>query len=516
MSPWPVRFGVVLWFGGTGCAQVAPRPEYIELSRDLPATAHRPPPRARLGDPMAASLNPEPTPPGLEGSQPVDIYIRRALAANRGVQAARFNVLAMRDRIPQAVALADPTVQNTIYPFPSYALQTASGYLPYGLLIQQQFPWFGTLQLRGQVADREARVALTELATVELTVVERVKRSYYELSYNQRAERILLDNRALAEEFVENTRSRFESGLTTQQDILRAEVAVDEVNNDLIRIQQGRAEARAMLARQLHVSPEADLRALPDVEVADVPAQVDRLYRLAAASRPELKGRLETIARDRAQVALARNRYKPDISLGLAYQTVSLANSVARNANGHDNIGLFVGFNLPIYRSKLDAAVREAEFRAVADARRYDDLRDQTYEEVKDLFVQAQALRETIDLFRGSILPKSEQALDVARNDYTTGEQDFVSLLTVWQQVLRVELQLARFESDLGKTLASLERVVGCGLNANPPGSSPPLDAEGDAPPPPPEADTGPFASPDLLEPPASSSDFPQTVGRSS
>lgn len=62
-------------------------------------------------------------PPDLAGPQPVAPFVRRALAENRMVQAARFNVLAMRARIPQVTTLDDPTASNTIYPIPSVAPQ---------------------------------------------------------------------------------------------------------------------------------------------------------------------------------------------------------------------------------------------------------------------------------------------------------------------------------------------------------------------------------------------------------
>jgi outer membrane protein TolC len=82
--------------------------------------------------------------------------------------------------------------------------------------------------------------------------------------------------------------------------------------------------------------------------------------------------------------------------------------------------------NLPIYRKKLDAAVCEAQARALADARQYDFDRDQTYGEIKELHAEAQAQRETIDLLRESILPRSEQAREIAARDYATGSLDFL------------------------------------------------------------------------------------------
>jgi hypothetical protein len=113
---------------------------------------------------MAEALEPAPAPPELLGAQPVDLYIRRALAENRIVQAAYYNAVALRAIIPQVTSLDDPVASNTIYPIPSVAPQYfLMGYNPYNLLLAQQFPWFGTLRLRGQAAAQDAKVALYEL-----------------------------------------------------------------------------------------------------------------------------------------------------------------------------------------------------------------------------------------------------------------------------------------------------------------------------------------------------------------
>ncbi len=467
------------------------------MERNVHAALHWPPGSIRTDEPMAAAIDPAPVPAELTGPQPVDAYIRRALAENRNVQSARSNVLAMKERIPQVTALDDPMVQNTIWPFPSNGPQySLMGYGPYTMMISQQFPWFGTLALRGQAAEQDVKIALFELATAQLEAVSEVKRSYYELYYNQRAEAILQDNRKLASDFVEITRARYTTGNTSQQDVLRAEVTVTELDRELVTVAQGVAEARAALAQQLHVSPEADLRTLPEVTIGTVPAEVERLYRLAVAARPELQGRLAAVARDERNVELARKNYYPNIDVGLNYMLMTRENNPSPLADGRDNFDFTVGFNLPVYRGKLDAGVREAQARAVADAKRYDADRDRTYREVKELLAQARARRDIIELFRTSILPKSEQALKVATSDYSTGELEFVSLITAWREVLQVQLQIARMESELGGTLAQLERVVGCQLNENPPRDAPPPLSATEQPPSPPPADsTSPFGN---------------------
>jgi hypothetical protein len=118
-------------------------------------------------------------PPELSGPQPVDAYIRRALAENRTVQAAYHNVQSLKHRIPQVTALDDPTASNTVFPIPSVAPQySLMGYNPYNLTLAQQFPWCGTLRVRGQVAARDVDVALAEMAAAQLDAVMAVKRAY--------------------------------------------------------------------------------------------------------------------------------------------------------------------------------------------------------------------------------------------------------------------------------------------------------------------------------------------------
>ena len=170
---------------------------WTRARRRLPSRRTPPP-----GQPMAVASDPAPAPPELTGPQPVDAFIRRALAENRTVQAAYHNVQSLKHRIPQVTALDDPVASNTIFPIPSVAPQySLMGYNPYNLTLAQQFPWFGTLRLRGEVAERDVQVALAELAAAQLDAVAAVKRAYYDLYASQRTEEILAENRKILEDF---------------------------------------------------------------------------------------------------------------------------------------------------------------------------------------------------------------------------------------------------------------------------------------------------------------------------
>ncbi len=453
-----------------GCAAHEVQPEYAEVEHNLESAIHRPPQSIPPHDPAAVALDPAPVPAELEGKRPVDDYIRRAIHENRNVQAAWANVQAMRERIPQAVALEDPMFQNVIWPVPSISPQySIMGYMPYDTMITQSFPWFGTLRLRGQVADQDAKVAIAELAAAELETVAEVKRAYYDLHYAEKSLAILNRNRDLAEQFVEISKERVRTG-GNAQDVYRAQIGLEELQNEITQADQSLKSARAALAEQLHISPEAELGTIDEARVTQTPKHVDELYRLAAAARPELQGRLSAIARDRQEVELAKKRYYPNFTLGLTAWAMERNNaaSTTLRSNPNDNFGMVFNLNLPIYRNKLDAGLREAQFKAVADSRKYDADRDKTYREIKELFVQIKAQREILAMFEQNIYPKSKQALDLASTDYEVAKLDFLSLITAWRGVLQVELQIARFEAEIGKAVASLERVVGCEVNEHP------------------------------------------------
>jgi len=484
----------VLVVGVAGCAQTTRRPDAVGIDGKVVPAAYHPPSLVDTAQPMTVATDFEPVLPELTGPQPVDAFIRRALAENRTVQAAYHNVQSLRHRIPQVVALDDPFASNTIFPIPSVAPQyELMGYNPYNLTLAQQFPWVGTLRLRGEVAEKDVQVALAELAAAQLDTVAAVKRAYYNLHASLKIEEILAENRKILEDFRAIARQRHAAG-GTQQDVIRAEVLISELDRERANNQQGITLARSGLARQLHVRPETDFRTVPELSLATVPAEFDRLYRLAIAARPELQGRLAAVARDEKAVELARKRFYPNITLGLTYMDMEKTNATTpKTASGSPNIGLFVGFNLPVYQKKYQAGVCEAQERTFADAKLYEAQRDEAASELQDLMVQVRTQQNVLSLLRDSILPRTKESFDLARSDYAKGNVDYATVQSALREVLQIQLQITQVEAELGKAIASLERAVGCQLNEHPPtpsaGSSPTAPST----PPPPPAAAGPF-----------------------
>lgn len=440
--------GLAILLAGCKTAHTVRDREYAQVSQLVQqawcATDH-------MGDRVSPVFN------HLEGPHSVDEYVQFALNQNPDVQAARKRIEAQAFQVPVAASLQDPTLGMTVYP---KSVQTAAGEQDFALMASQKLPWFGKLGTSANIAESETNVARAQLAAVELEIVSKVKRAYYELYYIQKVIAVTESDRVLLAEIRDVANARYIAGQTSQQDVLRAELEISNVENELIRLRQQLLSGQARLARILHISPQTKVRAVDQVHAEQVPHNLDALQRLAVEARPELHAQLASLERDRQAVELARLNYLPDVTLGATWIDVS-SSGLSPVANGQDSFLITAGVNLPIYRKRLDSSVRSAEAKAVSTARVYDSLRDETQERVVDLFAQAQSQRDLLILFDEDILPKARQTLEVSSRAYNTGDVDFLQLIDNWRQLLRYEVNYRRLEASLRQTLADLEQVVG-------------------------------------------------------
>lgn len=438
----------VMLLAGCKSAHQIRDPEFACVSDSVYHSWHSPAPAIDAVNPMASYL---------EGPHAVEEYIQFALNQNPDIQAARKRMEAMAHQVPVAASLPDPMMNLTVQPEP---VQTASGQQEFIVSANQKLHWFGKLETRAGVAEAQTNVARAQLAAAELDTIAKVKRAYYELYFIQQATDVTEAEQRLLAEIRDVANTRYRTGQTSQQDVLRADLEISNVENDLIRLRQQLTSGQARLARLLHVAPQTRVLALSELRPEQAPRNLEWLQQQAVAARPELHAQLAALERDQQAVELARLNYKPDVTVGFSWIDVSTA-GVSPVANGDDSFLLTAGFNLPVYRKRLDSSVRSAEAKAVSTARGYDSLRDGTLEEVTDLFAKARSQQDLLMLFRDDILPKARQTLEVSGKAYNVGEVDFLQLIDNWRQLLRYEIMYRRSEASLRQTLAELERVVG-------------------------------------------------------
>lgn len=394
--------------------------------------------------------------------QSIDEFIRLALARHPSIQAARQRVSAEANRIPQVRSLPDPKFNNTFWPIHEQSIQTAAGRVGNQMSLSQAIPWPEKRRTKASIVSQQVQVAKAEVEQIEREITEAVRLSYYEVWYATRAIAIVEETKELIDDLTKVAEARYRSG-GTQQDVLRARLESDRLDDQFVGLAQQKLAAQADLATLVQQPVTLLAEPTDELGLADVPTQLDELIALAEQCNPKLKGLAWEVQRDRQKHRLACLQKYPDLQVGLNWGLVSDdSNVISPVANGHDQINFNVGTTLPIWGNKINAGVREAANRTSSTAKRLDAERDALYGKLRRLVAQADAFTEQRDIYRNRIIPRAEDTLKLSVADYRGKRTDFFSLIETYRELLMFETQLVRIEASLAGTVARIERAVGC------------------------------------------------------
>ncbi len=394
--------------------------------------------------------------------QPVEVFVGMALADHPKILAARQRVAAESNRVAQAKALPDPMFNNIFWPIQDQALQTAGGRVGHQMSLSQGIPWPDKLRTKLEIVCREVQMAQAELDRIEREITEAVRLAYYELWFATRAVAIIDETRGLLEDLTDVAEVRYRGG-GSQQDVLRAQLETDRLDDQLVGLTKQKEVAQADLATLVQ-QPVAMLpEATEELGLTNVPKQLDELLELANRCSPELRALSWEIRRDRQKQKLACLQKYPDLQFGVNYAIISdNQNVLSPVANGHDNISFTVGTTLPIWREKINAGIREAAHRTSSSSRRLEAEKDVMYGRLRRFVAQADALTEQRKIYTERIIPRTEDTLKLAIADYRGRRTDFFTVIETYRELLMFETQVARIDATLAGTVAQIERTVGC------------------------------------------------------
>lgn len=247
------------------------------------------------------------------------------------------------------------------------------------------------------------------------------------------------------------------AGEGQQADVLRAEVAVARMRADVERMQAMRR------ARAAQINAELDRAADHPVPVAaalTLPAELPPLATLVDAgerARPDLRQADAAAARADAEARVARSERWPDLLVGVQV------------ADGRDLMGtpermasLMLGASVPIYAGSRQRAMRlEGEaMLAMAQAERT-MLRAETRGEIGMAHAELTQSRTIAALYRHSVLPAAQRALESAMGAYRAGSLPFMAVLDAQMTLVREREELLRLEATEGLAWAALEAFSG-------------------------------------------------------
>ena len=384
-----------------------------------------------------------------DGNSTFDDYRQYAFTHSPGLRAAFERWKAALERIPQARSLDDPML---VFEYFIEQRQTR-----YQASLIQLFPAFGKLGLRDKRAVAEAEAAMRTFETERLTLFDRVVKAFYEYHYLFRATKVADEDFQLLADIERVVTTRYKTGLAPFADLIKVQVEKDRVANELATLRDARGSKSAMLAALLNLPARA---ALPWPKVAPAGrALIDQavLDGMLADLNPELKAADSMIDAAVYREKLAYRSFLPDFMLGASWMVMP-----GMDGKGDESdVGIMAGISVPVWWGKYRAEIREAGAMRRAGVNNRDDRHNMLKAELSMAIFKFRDAERRTALFTTSLIPKAAQALGVAKQEFSAGKTDFMTLIDAQRTLLEFKLMSERSAADREIALGEIGRCIG-------------------------------------------------------
>ncbi|MHB1795313.1 MAG: TolC family protein [Acidobacteriaceae bacterium] len=407
-----------------------------------------------------AALLEESNPPQASGpALTLDDVERIALIRNPEIEVAVRRVAIAQAHVPAAGALDDPIAMYRGWGVPlqqPWNFNDAQNMFS----VTETLPGPGKRGLRTSVAQSDVAESKAELQQARLDVRVRVHKAFDDMLLADDELRVHQQHVSIARQAIEAARIKYAVGKVPQQDILKAQVALTQLAEHMIRFDRDADLARARLNTLLGRDPAAPLSVRGKYAVLAPLPDEQALEALALHSRPDLVMAQVAAERSHKEQALAKKAYVPDFTVTGGYMlmppTIDLRNDYMVEAS----------MNLPwLNHRKHDAEIAAATARATEQDAELAALRNAAFGQVQEALVQAEAAQKFALLYRDQLQPQAEATLQSSVIAYENDKTDFLDLLDSQMTVIDIDLAWVQAVADFDTRLADLELATGTPLD---------------------------------------------------
>ncbi len=393
-----------------------------------------------------------------DANTPLSDYLAYAALHNPGLEAAFNRWQAALEKVAQARSLPDPKLT---YRYFIREVETRVGPQRQAFELGQMFPWFGKLDLAGDVAAQAAQAQYHKYQAVKRQLFLEVRTAYYELYYLDRAIEVTRENMQLLQHLDEVARIRYSTATAQHPAVIKVQVELGKLEDHLKSLQDVKGPATARLNAALNRPETAPLTLPTSLTLPEMTLDEAALSKRLDQGQPDLLALDATVRQYHLATDLAQKDYAPNVTLGLSY--VDVGRSLFGNPpdNGQDIVGAMVSLNLPIWHNRISAKVKENKLRELTALQQKKDLMNRFHARLQlALYHLHDALRKQ-NLYGDTLLPKAEESLHATEAAFRNGTGNFLDLIDAQRIYLEFQLAYQRAAADRGEGLADIQLLVG-------------------------------------------------------
>lgn len=303
--------------------------------------------------------------------------------------------------------------------------------------VTQMFPPWGAVGAQSEQMSSMSEAMGHAAKNQRLVTLSGVRKSWMMVYMQYHAKRLVKESLDVFGQFIDVTKFQYRQGRGNQQDVIRAQLEQNLLEDKLSEVNAYYEVALAALTRWLGKPVAQDGLDMEFPALPDLPSEGQIEGKLE--NHPTVLQRKMNINSAENGVTFANSQSRPGWALNLQYGFRADAPSgMARD----DLVSAMLTFELPLFTGKRqDRLVAASKSELVSSQEDLDDWRREIrmrFEKSVAMYTRAD---ERVQLYKGSVLPHSRQNTEATLKAYKSGVTDFNVLVRARLTELKSQLQ---------------------------------------------------------------------------
>jgi len=367
--------------------------------------------------------------------QTLEEYLQTAAETNPRVRSAYSEFEVAMLQAPQVASLPDPTLTMSAF---GTMIETRLGAQMARFSLMQMVPWFGTLQAKEDAANLRAEAAFQQYLDLRNQVFYDVKSAYAEIYALDKIIQLKKENLEILNSYRELALSGFRSGNSPMVNVVKVDIEREAAKTEIELLQDQRIPLQTRFNLLLRRSPREAIIIQDTLTFSYFNDHLENEKILEG--HPTLTS-LENQKRSyEIQKTIAQKEGLPMIGLGIDYSVISKRTDADPHMNGQDAVMPMVSVTLPIFRKRINAAKKEAEFMT----RNVEEQKEAQKNELQNLLettvYELNRAKKLIALYERQ-LESSDQANSLLISSFSNATGNFEDVLEMNQDILLLQTQ---------------------------------------------------------------------------
>ena len=373
-------------------------------------------------------------------AQSPESLIQEAVTNNLELKILEKEYLTALEKAPQVSQLPDPEVGIGAFPLP---VETRLGPQIIRVGATQMLPWKGILDSKKELELAKAKTLYERIGASTLDLSYQIKQAWYNLYEIEQSQTIIQRNLGILESLDRLALAKIESGKATGADVLRVQLKVEELKQELAILETAKAKPTTTINQLLNRDLATPITVNDSLVFAQMPFQKDSLAASIRTNHPMI--RMFALQQEVAQKALALNKLdgKPSFGVGLDYILVNKRGDADPARNGRDIVQLRASVKIPLFRQKYEAKEREEQLKIAALEDKKEDVVSRFMAIIDKAYTDYEMAQLRTNLYEKQITI-TQSAINILESNYSAKGIGFDELLRLEKELIDYDLKILK------------------------------------------------------------------------